>query len=217
MNDEQFEVFLVDDDPGVLKALSRLLHTAGYKTQAFSSPETFLSTHDPSVPGCAVLDLAMPGCDGLAVQQKLTSQAGARQIIFLTGHGNVPDSVRAIQAGAVDFLLKPVKGEDLLQAVARAADKDHVARKEQEESQLIRGRIETLTRRELEVLTHVIGGRLNKQIAGDLGIVEKTIKVHRSRMMAKMGVRTVAALVRLTEKIGIEPASHLLAAVKCRA
>jgi FixJ family two-component response regulator len=208
MGNEQFEVFLVDDDPGVLKALGRLLHTAGYKTQAFSSAETFLSGHDASVPGCAVLDLAMPECDGLALQQKMATQAASRPVIFLTGHGSIPDSVRAIQAGAVDFLLKPVKGKDLLQAVARAADKDQTARKVQDELQLVAARLDALTRREREVLTHVIGGRLNKQIAGDLGTVEKTIKVHRSRMMAKMGVRTVAELVRLTEHIGLQPAAR---------
>lgn len=214
MGNQQFEVFLIDDDPGVLKALGRLLNAAGYKTQAFSSAETFLSSHDASVPGCAVLDLAMPECDGLALQDKMATQAAARPVIFLTGQGSVPDSVRAMQAGAVDFLLKPVQGKDLLRAVARAADKDQMARRAQGEKQAVAARIDTLTRREHEVLTHVIGGRLNKQIAADLGTVEKTIKVHRSRLMTKMGVRTVAELVRLTERIGLQPAGCIAAAIR---
>jgi FixJ family two-component response regulator len=202
-----FEVFLVDDDPGVLKALSRLLQTAGYRTRAFSSPQRFLDEHDPAVPGCAVLDFAMPECDGLALQQQLAHRAIDRPIIFLTGHGNVPASVQAMQAGAIDFLLKPVKRHDLLRAVERAAHKDEVIRKQHAEQGNIAARLGMLTAREREVLTHVIAGRLNKQIAADLGTVEKTIKVHRSRMMVKMGVRTVAELVRLTEKVGLQPAS----------
>jgi len=200
-----FSVFLIDDDPGVLKALTRLLQTAGYKTKAFSSSEAFLDEHDPSVPGCAVLDLTMPGLDGLEVQQKLAGKATRRPIVFLTGHGNVPVSVRAMKAGAVDFLLKPVNRDDLLEAVERAAALDKVTRRVDAELRAIYALLEKLTPREREVLTHVIAGRLNKQIAADLGTVEKTIKVHRSRMMAKMGVRTVAALVRLTQKVSLQP------------
>jgi FixJ family two-component response regulator len=205
MGTAEFSVFLIDDDPGVLKALTRLLQTAGYKTKAFSSSEAFLDEHDPSVPGCAVLDLTMPGLDGLEVQQKLAGRATRRQIVFLTGHGNVPVSVRAMKAGAVDFLLKPVNRDDLLEAVERAAALDKVTRRVDAERRAIYALLEKLTPREREVLTHVIAGRLNKQIAADLGTVEKTIKVHRSRMMAKMGVRTVAALVRLTQKVPLQP------------
>jgi FixJ family two-component response regulator len=205
MSKTDFAVFLIDDDPGVLKALTRLLQTAGYKTKAFSSPEAFLDEHDPSAPGCAVLDLTMPGLDGLEVQQKLVSEATGRPIVFLTGHGTVPVSVRAMKAGAVDFLLKPVKRVDLLEAVERAAALDKVTRRADEERRAICALLEKLTPREREVLGHVIAGRLNKQIAADLGTVEKTIKVHRSRMMAKMGIRTVAALVRLTQKVSLQP------------
>ncbi|HUL89427.1 MAG TPA: response regulator [Pseudolabrys sp.] len=205
MGTADFAVYLIDDDPGVLKALGRLLQTAGYKTKAFSSSEAFLDEHDPSVPGCAVLDLAMPGLDGLELQQTLAHQAADRPIIFLTAHGNVPKSVRAMRAGAVDFLLKPVKRDDLLQAVKRAANQDRLTRRAYAERKTIHALLEKLTPREREVLTHVIAGRLNKQIAADLGTVEKTIKVHRSRMMAKMGVRTVAELVRLTEKVSLQP------------
>jgi FixJ family two-component response regulator len=205
MNTTDFAVFLIDDDRGVLKALSRLLQGAGYATRAFSSSEAFLDEHDPSVPGCAVVDLAMPGLDGLELQKKLTRQKIDRPIIFLTGHGSIPTSVTAMRAGAVDFLEKPVKRDDLLQAIRRAADRDKSARKTDAERKTIHALVETLTPREHEVLTHVIAGRLNKQIAADLGTVEKTIKVHRSRMMAKMGVRTVAELVRLTEKVSLQP------------
>jgi len=205
MGTTDFAVFLIDDDPSVLKALTRLLQTAGYKTKTFSSSEAFLDEHDPSVPGCAVLDLTMPGLDGLELQQKLANKATRRPIVFLTGHGSVPVSVRAMKAGAVDFLLKPVKRVDLLEAVGRAAALDKVARWADEERRSVYAVLEKLTAREREVLTHVIAGRLNKQIAADLGTVEKTIKVHRSRMMAKMGVRTVAALVRLTQKVSLEP------------
>jgi len=200
-----FAVYLIDDDPGVLKALSRLLQTAGYKTKTFSSSQAFLDGHDPSAPGCAVLDLSMPGLDGLELQQKLTQQEADRPIIFLTAHGNIAKSVKAMRAGAIDFLLKPVKRADLLQAVKRASDQDKVARRADAERKAIHALLEKLTPREREVLTHVIAGRLNKQIAGDLGTVEKTIKVHRSRMMAKIGVRTVAELVRLTEKVSLQP------------
>jgi FixJ family two-component response regulator len=199
-----FSVFLVDDDPGVLKALQRLLNAKGYETKAFTSPRDFLAAHDPAAPGCAVLDLSMPGIDGLEVQAALTEKAG-RQVIFLTGRADVPSAVRAMQAGAVDFLEKPVNGPRLLLALARAAERDIQIRKAGDERHLIEERINRLTPREFEVLRHVIAGRLNKQIAGDIGTVEKTVKVHRSRMMAKMHVRTVAELVRLTEKVGLSP------------
>lgn len=209
MSNADFEIYLVDDDPSVLKAISRLLRTAGYKTRAFSSPESFLANHDPSAPGCAVFDLVMPDVDGLKLQKQLMAQSADRAIIFLTGNGSVSDSVHAMKAGAVDFLLKPVKGSDLLHAVERAVCKDMTMRKAQDDEKRILAHVELLTRREREVLTHVIAGRLNKQIAFDLGTVEKTIKVHRGRMMAKMGVRTVAELVRMTEHIGLQPAACL--------
>jgi FixJ family two-component response regulator len=202
-----FTIFLIDDDPGVLKALTRLLRSEGYKTQAFSSPHAFLNEHDPTVSGCAILDVAMPGLDGLALQQALTGQTIGRPVIFLTGQGNIPISVRAMRAGAVDFLLKPVSNINLLEAIARAADQDEILRRTLEYRKSIFERLETLTPREREVMTHVIAGRMNKQIAGDLGTVEKTVKVHRSRMMAKMAIRTVAELVRLTESIGLQPRS----------
>jgi FixJ family two-component response regulator len=200
--DRIFSVFLVDDDEGVLRALGRLLRVKGYDVRPYASPHAFLAQHDATVPGCAVLDVAMPGLDGLALQQALAAGA-SRPVIFLTGKGDIPTSVRAMKAGAIDFLTKPVSDHTLLDAVARAKEQDSRSRHVQAEMHAIQARITTLTPREREVLTHVIAGRLNKQIAGDLGTVEKTIKVHRGRMMEKLGVRTVVDLVRMAEKVGI--------------
>ena len=203
MTDRMFAVFLVDDDVGVLKALSRLLRAKGYEIRSYASPQEFLAQHDATVPGCAVLDVAMPGLDGLALQQSLTAGDSHRPVIFLTGKGDIPTSVRAMKAGAVDFLTKPVNDEDLLGAIAQAEEQDMRSRQSRAELASIQAKVTTLTPREREVLTHVVAGRLNKQIAGDLGTVVKTIKVHRSRMMEKLGVRTVADLVRMAEKAGI--------------
>ena len=202
-----FTVFIVDDDAGVLKALSRLLRARGYEVQSYTSPREFLAQHDATVPGCAVLDVAMPGLDGLELQHALTAAQGThRPVIFITGKGDIPTSVRAMKAGAIDFLTKPVSDKDLLAAIARAEEQDARARQAHAELAEIQAKITTLTPREREVLTHVVAGRLNKQIAGDLGTVEKTIKVHRGRMMAKLGVRSVAELVRLADRAGIKPA-----------
>jgi FixJ family two-component response regulator len=203
MNDTTFTIFLVDDDAGVLKALSRLLRARGYEVQSFASPQAFLAVHDVSIPGCAVLDVSMPGLDGLELQRVLTAGGSRRPVIFLTGKGDIPTSVRAMRAGAIDFLTKPVSDADLATAIARAERDDASARHLNAERESINARFAVLTPREREVMTHVIAGRLNKQIAGDLGTVEKTIKVHRGRVMEKMGVHSVADLVRLAEKVGI--------------
>jgi FixJ family two-component response regulator len=203
MTDGVFTIFLVDDDAGVLKALSRLLHARGYEIQAFTSPQAFLADHDASIPGCAVLDVSMPRLDGLELQQALTAGGSRRPVIFLTGKGDIPTSVRAMKAGATDFLTKPVNDDALLAAVARAEKEDAGTRRANAELDSINARFAILTPREREVMTHVIAGRLNKQIAGDLGTVEKTIKVHRGRVMEKLGVRSVADLVRLAERAGI--------------
>ncbi len=203
MTDSKFTVFLVDDDAGVLKALSRLLQARGYDIQAFTSSQAFLTNHDASVPGCAVLDVSMPDLDGLELQQALTAGGSQRPVIFLTGAGDIPTSVRAMRAGAVDFLTKPVDSADLLAAIAHAEKQDAETRSATADLDSINARFAILTPREHEVMTHVIAGRLNKQIAGDLGTVEKTIKVHRGRLMNKLGVRSVADLVRLAEKAGI--------------
>jgi FixJ family two-component response regulator len=201
--DGAFTVFLVDDDAGVVKALSRLLRAKGYNVRSFASAEEFLKRHDMTVAGCAVFDVSMPGLDGLALQQVFTADGKQRPVIFLTGKGDIQKSVRAMKAGAVDFLTKPVRDKDLLDAIARAMAEDARKRQTRTEVAAIEAKIATLTTREREVLTHVIAGRLNKQIAGDLGTVEKTVKVHRGRMMEKLGVRTVVDLVRLAEKAGV--------------
>jgi FixJ family two-component response regulator len=203
MTDNAFTIYLVDDDAGVLKGLARLLQAKGYIVQTFTSPQAFLADHDAAVAGCAVLDVSMPELDGLELQQALTAQGSRRPIIFLTGKGDIPTSVRAMRAGAVDFLTKPVNDADLLAAIANAERADTEIRSANASLSSLKERFAKLTPRELEVLTHVIAGQLNKQIAGDLGTVEKTVKVHRGRAMSKLGVRSVADLVRLAERAGI--------------
>lgn len=194
-------VYLVDDDLGVLKALSRLLRANGHDVKTYSSPKVFLDEHDVARPGCAVLDVSMPGLDGLEIQRVLTAGDYHRPVVFVTGKGDIPTSVRAMKAGAIDFLTKPVNDRELFDAVSRAEVRDAESRRLRSELESMRAKVSTLTPREREVLTHVVAGRLNKQIAGDLGTVEKTVKVHRSRMMGKLGIRTVADLVRMAEKL----------------
>jgi FixJ family two-component response regulator len=198
-----FTVFLVDDDTGVLKGLSRLLRANGYDVRPFASAQEFLDRDNVDVPSCAIFDVSMPALDGLALQEIQSDRGSQQPIIFLTGTGNILTSVRAMKAGAIDFLTKPVKERDLLNAIAHAENVDGKNRQAHAELDAINAKIATLTPREREVLSHVIAGRLNKQIAADLGTVEKTVKVHRGRMMKKLGVRTVADLVRLAEKAGI--------------
>jgi FixJ family two-component response regulator len=206
MSDAGFTVFIVDDDDRVLRALSRLVIEAGFPTRAYSSAQAFLDDHDPVVRGCAVLDVAMPGLDGFRLQRMLSADHICRPIIFITGRGDIPMSVRAMRDGAIDFLTKPVDADDLLSAVERARAVETDALRARGEIELIEANLASLTPRERQVLPYVIAGRLNKQIAGTLGTVEKTIKVHRARMMRKLGVRTVQDLVRLAELVGIDPA-----------
>jgi len=203
MTDRPFTVFLVDDDAGVLKALDRMLQLRGYEVRSFTSPQLFLASHDASVPGCAVLDVAMPELDGFALQHALTAEGSQRPVIFLTGEGDIPTTVRAMRAGAVDFLTKPFSDVDLLAAISRAEKQDAENRTANASLNSINARLAMLTSREREVMTHVVAGRLNKQIASDIGTVEKTVKLHRGRMMRKLGVRSVADLVRLAERAGI--------------
>lgn len=199
-------MFVVDDDPSVLRALCRLFSAAGLEPRAFLSSTAFLEAHDPATPGCLVLDLALPGLDGLELQQALSDSGGARPIVFITGRGDIPTTVRAMKGGAVDFLTKPVNDSELLAAVQRAIDADRLARSARVELDGLKQRLASLTPREREVLVHVVAGRLNKQIAADLGTVEKTIKVHRARVMEKMAVRSLADLVRIAERLGLPPA-----------
>ena len=198
-------VFVVDDYAPVRSAVSRLLRAAAFAVAAFASPEEFLAQYDPHTPGCLVLDLDMPAVNGLELQRILARKGSVLPIIFLTGHGDVPKSVQAMKRGAIDFLTKPVNDENLLAAVRAAIEKDRALRREQTDLSEIRARLATLTPREREVLEHVVTGKLNKQIAGDLGTVEQTVKVHRARVMQKMRVQSVAELVRLTERCGISP------------
>jgi FixJ family two-component response regulator len=196
-------VYLVDGDPGGTQALRRLLQAEAMSVQAFGSAEEFLLAHDPAAPGCAVLDLCLPGLGGLALQRALLESDSERFIVFMTGRGDVAASVQAMKAGAVDFLLKPFEEQDFLAAVRNALARDEHARKVRQALASIRWRLGTLTPREHEVLQHVVLGRLNKQIAADLGIAEKTIKVHRARAMEKMGVATLAELVRKTVAVEV--------------
>src|ERR1044072_4977773 len=204
MSQAEPTVFIVDDDPAVLKTLSRLLRASRVNVVTLGSPQEFLERHDPHSPGCLVLDLAMPGLNGLELQEALTAKGSPIPISFLTGHGDIPMSVQAMKRGALDFLTKPVQDKDLLKAVETALEKDRIERQSRAELDDIQERLATLTPREREVLIHVVSGQLNKQIAYDLGTVEKTIKVHRARVMEKMKVGSVAELVRLTERAGIE-------------
>lgn len=201
-------VFLVDDDPAILKALARLLQAEGIAVRTFNSPDAFLAQHDPAAPGCVVLDLFLPHLNGLALQHALLASGCERYIVFITGHGDIAASVEAMKAGAVDFLTKPFQDEQFLSAIRNAIAKDWLARNVRMELQSIRQRLATLTPREREVLQHVVAGRLNKQIAADLGTVEKTIKVHRARAMEKMGVASLAELVRVTMRIGLGTATR---------
>ena len=196
-------VFIVDDEPAVLKGLSRLLRSSGLAVETFLSSQDFLNHFLPNTPGCLVLDVAMPGLNGLDLQKALAAKGSAVPIIFLTGHGDIPMSVQAMKRGAADFLTKPVNDDDLLKAVRSAIGADRKTRQARAEVADIQQRLMTLTPREREVMDHVLSGQLNKQSAADLGIVEKTIKVHRARMMEKMKVHSVADLVRLAERAGI--------------
>ena len=200
-----FRVFIIDDDQGILDALNRFLRTAGYETKAYSSPQAFLEEHDPSMPGCVVLDLSMPRMNGLAVQRELVTRGSERPVIFLSGRGTVPASVEAMKAGAVDFLPKPLKGDELLSAIKVAEERDRVRLQRAAERKAASKLIDKLSPREKEVMELVVQGHLNKNIAALIGTTIQTVKAHRGRMMKKMGVRSVAELVRLTSKVSAEP------------
>ncbi len=196
-------VFVVDDYTPVRRSISRLLRATGFAVAAFASAEEFLAQYDPQTPGCLVLDLTMPTLNGLELQRILAKAGSILPIIFLTGTADVPMSIQAMKQGASDFLTKPVNDEDLLAAVRVAIEKNRALRRDEEELSEIRGRLATLTPREREVLEYVVAGKLNKQIADELGTVEQTVKIHRARVMQKMKVHSVAELVRLTQRCGI--------------
>ncbi len=197
-------VFLIDDDPSVRRALARLIKSAGYQVQPFVSAREFLDRMpDAASPACLVLDVRMPGLSGLDLQRELQAANATLPIIFITGHGDIPMSVKAMKDGAVDFLPKPVKDKDLLRAIESALARSVRERAARDELEKIQSRVETLTAREREVMNLVVKGRLNKQIAFELGTVEKTVKVHRARVMDKMQVESLAELVSLVERSGI--------------
>ena len=192
-------VYVVDDEPAVRRSLWRLLRSSGYEVATFASAEEFLEKLDADAAGCAVLDVSMPGLDGLALQQRLARRHVPLPIVFLTGRGDIPASVTAMKAGAEDFLTKPVDEGVLFDAIRRALDRGRKTREATRRRDEVRERLESLTPREREVLEGVVAGRLNKQIAGDLGIAEKTVKVHRGRVMEKLGAGSVAELVHLAD------------------
>jgi FixJ family two-component response regulator len=198
-------VFVVDDDPGVRKALTRLLRAAGREVRAFGSPQDYLGQHDPSEPGCLVLDVALPQQNGLDFHRELAASGSERPVVFITGQGDIPTSVRAMKAGAVDFLTKPFDENQLLGAVQAALDRDAFLRETRAEQRRIGDRLAKLTSREREVMEHVVAGQLNKHIAADLGTVEKTVKVHRGRIMRKLGATSLVELVRMADLAGIRP------------
>ncbi|MCD9087033.1 response regulator [Stenotrophomonas sp. SY1] len=197
-------VYVVDDDPDVCKALNRLLASEGFIVSVSHSTQEFLGSYDSTVPACIILDLSMPGMSGLELQAQLQANDVSCPVIFLTGYGDIPSSVRAMKAGALDFLTKPVDADALLEAVRQAVAVDEAIHRSAMQSKDARTLFDTLTPREREVVPYLLTGRLNKQIAADLGVAEKTIKVHRSRVMQKLGVRTPIELLAFLERSGLQ-------------
>jgi FixJ family two-component response regulator len=198
-------VFIVDDDPDVCRAVGRLVRGAGYEVREFNSARDFLVAHEPEPPGCLLLDLSMPDVDGLQLQQSLVASGCHRPIVFLSANGDVHNTVRAMKAGAVNFLTKPVDQDELIGALAEAVRLDAEGRAHWETRNTAAGRMATLTPRERQVLEKVMAGRLNKQIAAELGTVEKTIKVHRSRVMQKLHAASLIQLIEIAKLAGISP------------
>jgi two-component system response regulator FixJ len=196
-------VYVVDDDTSFLTAVSRLLRAKGFSVKTYSSAHEFLTERDVDVPGCVLADLQMPQMSGLDLQSALAQTPNPLPILFLTGHGDIPSSVRAMRDGAEDFLEKRAPKEKLLDAVKRALARDSREREARNKQRDLRARLDTLTEREREVLAHVVQGRLNKQIAWDLGIHERTVKLHRTAITTKLNVQSVAELTRLTQEAGI--------------
>jgi len=198
-------VFIVDDDPDVCRAVGRLVRGAGYEVREFNSARDFLVAHEPEPHGCLLLDLSMPDVDGLQLQKSLLASGCHRPIVFMSANGDVHNTVRAMKAGAVNFLTKPVDEDELMEALAEAVALDARGRAAWETRNTVAGRIATLTPRERQVLEKVVAGRLNKQIAAELGTVEKTIKVHRSRVMQKLHAASLIQLIEIAKLAGIPP------------
>ena len=196
-------IVVIDDDASMRKALENLFKSVGFEVELFASPQEFLQSERPDRPGCIVLDVRFPGRSGLDMQRDLTNAEAQLPIIFITGYGDIPMSVRAMKAGAVEFLTKPFREQDLLDAVGTALEKDRARRSGEMRLAELRGRYDTLTARERQVMSLVVAGRLNKQIAGELGVSEMTVKMHRRQVMRKMQAAGVAQLVRLADQLGI--------------
>ena len=199
-------IFVVDDDAGMRNSLRRLITSVGFAVEVFPSARAFLDARRPDSPGCLVLDVRLPGLSGLDLQRELADTDGELPIIFLTGHGDIPMTVRAMKAGAIEFLTKPFRQQELLDAIRTAIERDRVMRAERHERAELRRRYASLTPRERDVLGHIVAGLLNKQIAGELGTSEATVKEQRGHVMAKMQAGSVAELVRFASHLGITPA-----------
>jgi FixJ family two-component response regulator len=205
MDEQRPKIFVVDDDESVREALGSLIRSTGLSVEMFASAQEFLSRRPADEPGCLVLDVRLPGLSGLDLQQRLAEINIETPIIFITGHGDIPMSVRAMKAGAVEFLTKPFRDEDLLDAIDEAIQRDESARGRQAEIAELRDLYESLTAREREVMALVVSGLLNKQAAAELGVNEGTIKVHRGQVMQKMRASSFADLVRMSERLGLSP------------
>ena len=207
MNDGGSRVFVVDDDPSVRTSLTNLLESGDYMVETFASAGEYLARRPHIGSACVVLDVRLPGLDGLALQRQLLERGRIEQIVFITGHGDIPMGIQAMKRGAVDFLPKPFDDEALLNAVRQALGRSAEDWRKRDEAAQIRARMATLTPREFEVFRLVIAGLLNKQIAAELGAALRTIKTHRGRVMHKLGVESVAELVRLAQRAGVTPSS----------
>jgi FixJ family two-component response regulator len=202
MSEDKAIVFVIDDDPSMRRSLESLLRSVGHEVRLFASAPEFMRAARPDVPGCLVLDVRLPGMSGLAFQEELAKAGTPLPIIFITGHGDVPMSVRAMKAGAAEFLTKPFDDQVLLDAIHAALERDRARRRDEASQATLRARHAGLTDRERQVMSHVVAGWVNKRIAGELGLSVVTVKVHRGQVMRKMQAKSVAELVRMSDQLG---------------